>query len=142
MEIPSAESPPVTDYREQLASAKRAFAAEPRDREWAPQAEGQLRAAIESARAERPAPGTAGRDLQVECRSQHCRLSVPIPPGLGVASLPVVAEMAETLQRAHGAIAALGRIVGENAEPSDPSQRRRYALYLRREPAPPVVEHE
>jgi hypothetical protein len=40
--------------------------------------------------------------------------------------------MAETLQRASAAIARLGRVVGENVEPADTPQRRRYAIYVRR----------
>ena len=73
-----------------------------------------------------------GDDLQVECRTRYCRVSVAIPPGREIASLPVAAEMADTLQRAAAAVERFGRVVGENVEPADAPQKRRYAVYVRR----------
>ena len=130
--LAQATAAPRLAYLEQLEATKRAFAAEARDLAWASRAEAELHAAVGGALAALAPNRSMDGDLLVECRARHCRLSVPIPPGLAVAAVPVAAEMAMALQRAATAVDAIGRAVGENAEPSDPAQKRRYAFYLRR----------
>ena len=115
-------------------------AAEPRDEVEAARAEDELRAS-RLGRTVRARRRTARRSTG---RLPHR----PLPPeradpaGFGIASLPVAAEMADALQRAAPAIAAIGRVVGENAEPSDPAQKRRFAIYVRRNAASPPADRE
>jgi hypothetical protein len=128
------EQPSGASYFAQLDGAKRSFAAETPDAAWAAHAQAELRAAVQGNLSARAARMALADDLQIDCRTHHCRVSVAIPPGRTSASIPVVVEMAEALQRAAPAVAAIGSIVGANVEATERAEQRRYALYLRREP--------
>jgi hypothetical protein len=129
---PTKAAAPTVAVLERLEAARRGYADDAREEALAKRTEASLRAGLQDALFEHNPHSPLASDLQVDCRSHYCRLSVPIEAGGAIASLPVIASMTTALQETAPQLAKTGRVAGEGVEPTDPAQARRYAVYVQR----------